>query len=309
MTIRSITLSALVALVWLIALMGGPLVRAQDLEPRSYNAAPVGLDLLVGGYGYTTGSARLDPSMPVEGLNIETHGGFLAYAHTLDVLGRSARLEAILPYASLGATGVLAGVPRERYVDGFADPLLRFSMLFIGAPALTLAEFPDFKQDFVLGGSLRVGIPAGQYNEDKVLNIGSNRWSLKGELGMSKTIGKWMIEVAPSVTFFTDNGQYLINNTREQTPLYSGQAEVSYSFKPGLWLAVGACYFNGAQSTIDDLKNDDRQEGLRLGATLSIPVNRHNSAKLYGTWGCNGARERDFRGIGIGWQYRWGGGL
>ena len=112
----------------------------------------------------------------------------------------------IVPYVWLAAKGVAFGLPRERYVTGFADPALRFSMNFIGAPALTAAEFKDYRQNFIFGASLRVTAPLGQYDNDKLVNIGTNRWSLKPEIGFSKAFGRWTVELAPGVTFYTDNG-------------------------------------------------------------------------------------------------------
>jgi hypothetical protein len=163
-------------------------VQAQDLEPRAYSNSPTGLNFLIAGYGYAEGTVLTDPSLPLDNVSNDSHVGLFAYATTLNVLGKSAKFDMIVPYASLAAKGLVFGVPRERFVTGFADPAFRFSINFIGAPALTAAEFKDYRQDFILGASLRVTAPLGQYNEDKLVNIGTNRWSLKPEIGFSKAV-------------------------------------------------------------------------------------------------------------------------
>ena len=238
----------------------------------------------------------------------ESHVAVFAYATTLNVLGKSAKFDVIVPYVWLTANGLAFGVPRERYVTGFADPAFRFSMNFIGAPALTAAEFKDYRQNFILGASLRITAPLGQYDSDKLVNIGTNRWSLKPEIGFSKAFGRWTVELAPAVTFYTDNGDFFGGQTRAVAPLYSVQAHVSYSFHAWGWLALNAGYFVGGRTTVDDVENDDEQEGMRFGATLALPVNRYHSVKLYGITGYNAHCDHDFQAAGIAWQYRWGGG-
>jgi hypothetical protein len=213
-----------------------------------------------------------------------------------------------VPYASLAAKGLVFGLPHERYVTGFADPAFRFSMNFIGAPALTVAEFKDYKQDFILGASLRVTAPLGQYNYDKLVNIGTNRWSFKPEIGVSKAFGRWTVELTPGVTFFTDNGDFFGGKTRAVEPLIAIQGGVTYSFAPGGWLALNAGYFVGGRSTVEGVENADEHEGMRFGATLALPVNRYHSVKLYGITGYNAYRDHDFKAIGIAWQYRFGAG-
>ena len=165
-------------------------LRAQDLEPRAYSNSPTGLSFAIAGYAYVKGTVLTDPSLPLENVSNEAHVGVFAYATTLNVLGKSAKFDMIVPYTSLAAKGLVFGLPRERYVTGFADPAFRFSMNFIGAPALTAAEFKDYRQDFILGASLRVTAPLGQYNYDKLVNIGTNRWSFKPEIGLSKAFGR-----------------------------------------------------------------------------------------------------------------------
>ncbi len=299
----------ILALVGLAAVLPGAIARAQDLEPRAYSNSPIGLNFAIAGYGHAKGKVLTDPALPLDNVSNESHVGVLAYATTLNVLGQSAKFDVIVPYASLAAKGLVFGMPRARYVNGFTDPGFRFSMNFFGAPALTAAQFKDYRQNLILGASLRITAPLGQYDSEKLVNIGTNRWSFKPEIGCSKAFGRWTLEIAPAVTLYTDNGDFFGGKTRQVAPLFSTQAGVSYTFVPGGWLALNAAGFLGARSTVDEVRNNDEQEGFRFGATLALPVNRHHSVKLYGITGYNAHREHDFRALGIAWQYRWGGGF
>jgi hypothetical protein len=297
-----------IAAAFAALMLPAAVLRAQDLEPRAYSNSPTGLNFAIAGYGYVKGTVLTDPSLPLENVSNEAHVAVFAYATTLDVFGKSAKFDMIVPYTSLAAKGLVLGLPRARYVDGFADPAFRFSINFIGAPALTVEEFKEYQQDFILGASLRVTPPLGQYDNEKLVNIGTNRWSFKPEIGFSKAIGRWTFELTPGVTFYTDNGDFFGGQTREVAPLIAVQGGVTYSFAPGGWLALNGGYFVGGRTTVDGLLNDDEQEGVRFGATLALPVNRYHSVKLYGITGYNAHREHDFQAVGIAWQVRWGGG-
>jgi hypothetical protein len=295
-----------IAGAWVVGLCAS--LHAQDLEPRAYSNSPIGLNFVVVGYAYSTGKLLTDPSLPVDNVSSSSHIGLLGLATTFNMLGQSAKFDLIVPYVSLAAKGQVFGVPRARYIDGFGDPAFRFSMNFIGAPALTAAEFSSYRQNFILGASIRIALPLGQYDDTRLVNVGSNRCSLKPEIGFSKAIGRWTVELAPGVTFYTDNTDFFGGNRREQAPLYSAQAHISYTFSPGFWVGLNAAYFNGGRTTVDEVENDNRLEGSRFGVTLALPVNRYHSVKLYGITGYNAHREHDFDAIGIAWQYRWGGG-
>ncbi|MES2570933.1 MAG: transporter [Verrucomicrobiota bacterium] len=284
-------------------------IHAQDLEPRAYSNSPTGLSFAIGSYTFSKGSVPTDPALPIDNSSIETHTAVFALATTLNVFGKSAKLDMIVPYTSLAAQGVVAGVYRERLVTDFGDPFLRFSINFYGAPALTMKEFASYKQDWIIGASLRVGVPLGHYDEDKLINLGSNRWSFRPEVGVSKAFGRWTVELAPGVAFYTDNGDFFGGKTRKQAPLFGVQSSVTYSVLPGLWLSFSGSYFAGGRTTVDGIENDNKQEGGRIGATLSLPVNRQHAVKLYAFRGFNADREADLDGVGIAWQYRWGGGF
>ena len=283
-------------------------VQGQALEPRLYSNAPIGLNFLIGGYAYSTGGAIADPSVPLEDGQIDIHTPFAAYAHSFGMWGKSAKVDVVLPYAYLSGTAKFNGEPVERTVDGAADPGMRISMNFIGAPALSLAEFRNYRQNFVLGGSLQVIAPLGQYDPQRLVNIGTHRWTIKPELGLSKTFGPLVLELAGAAALYTNNDDFL-GQTKKQKPIYSVQAHVVYQFKNKIWLSVDSTHYAGGKTTVDGIEKNDRQSNSRIGATLALPVNRNNSIKRFTSSGVSTRTGTDFDSIGLAWQHRWGGGL
>ena len=283
--------------------------HAQDIEPRAYSNAPVGVNFLIAGYAYTRGGLSFDPSLPVTDENLRTSNAVLAYARVLDLWGMSAKLDAIIPYTWLSGSAEYSGQPVHRVVNGFADSRFRLSVNLYGAPALTLAEFAGYRQDVIVGASLQVGVPWGQYDDTRVVNIGTHRWLFKPEIGISKAQGPWTLELAAGAAFFTDNTDFFGGKTRAQDPIYSFQIHTIYNFHSGIWASFDATYFTGGRTTIDGVRGDDFQQNWRLGATLALPVDLHNSVKLYASNGVSARTDNNFDLFGVAWQYRWGGGL
>ena len=281
--------------------------EAQSMEPRAFSNAPVGLNFLILGYGFTQGDVALDSSAPIEDGKITVHSTVLAYARSLGVWGRSAKIDVILPYAWLSGSAKVAGKPEDREVSGLGDPQARFSYLFYGAPALSVEEFADYQSDLILGASIAVTAPLGQYDSDKVVNIGTNRWSFKPEIGISKTWGPVTLELAPSATFYTDNSDFL-GKTLQRDPLYAVQGHLIYHTRHGLWAALDATYYGGGRKTIDGVEGESLQD-VRVGGTLAIPINRYNSLKLTASTGAYARVGGNFTTAAIAWQFRWGGGL
>jgi hypothetical protein len=283
--------------------------RGQDLEPRTYSNIPVGLNFLIAGYGYSVGGVVTDPSFPLEDGDVQIHSTVLAYARAVDVWGTSGKFDVVLPFAWVSGTATFRGQPREREVSGLADPRFRFSVNLYGAPALSLQEFADYKQDLIIGASLQVSAPLGQYDSSKLLNIGTNRWSIKPELGVSKALGPLTLELDAGVTFYTHNDDFLNGMTLEQDPIYAVQGHLIYNFGAGVWGALDATYYTGGRTTVDGVKGDTLQENTRLGLTVALPWNRYNSIKLYASTGVFARTGSNFNTGGIVWQFRWGGGL
>lgn len=297
--------------VWLCAafIAGVSTVYAQDIEPRAYSNAPVGVNFLIAGYVYTEGGLSFDPSLPISNPQLNTNNAVLAYARSLNFGGKSAKFDVILPYAWLSGTADLDGQPLSRDVNGFADARFRISVNLYGAPAMNLKEFARYKQDLIVGVSLQVSAPTGQYDDTRVVNIGSNRWSFKPEIGVSKRKGPWTLEGAFAVTWYTDNTDFYGGLTRTQDPIYALQAHAIYNFRKGTWAALDVSYLTGGRSTLDGTLSNDLQQNWRVGGTLVIPVDRLNSIKIAASSGVSARTGNNYDSIGIAWQYRWGGGF
>ena len=276
-----------------------------DIEPRAYSNAPVGINFLIAGYAYSDGGLSTDPASPIQDARLQINTGLVAYARTLSLWGKSGKFDVTLPYSDLSGTALVNGNPAERQVTGFNDPRFRVSVNFIGAPALSKQEFASYRQDLIVGGSLQVAAPLGQYDPDRLVNIGTNRWFFKPEVGISKALGAFTLEFSTAVYFYTTNDDYFGGKTLEQDPVSSTQAHVIYSFGRGVWAALHGTYDYGGRTTIDGVRDDEVMGNSRLGATLALPVNRNNSIKLYASTGTATRTGSDYDLAGIAWQYRW----
>lgn len=296
---------ALAAVLCLLASSSG----AQEIEPRQFSNAPVGVNFLIAGYAYARGGLAIDPAIPLTETSLRTSSAVLAYARALDIFGMSGKIDAELPYTWLSGSALYKGEPAHRHVDGPNDPTFRISVNFYGAPALTLPELAQWKQDLILGASLRVFVPLGQYDDTKVINIGANRWSFKPEVGASKAIGAWTFEATAGAQFYTVNEDFYYGHRRTQDPVYSLQGHVIHSFDSGWWAAFDATYYWGGQAHVDGENSGEKLGNWRYGLTLTAPIDRENSIKFYGSNGVSSRTGANYTLAGAAWQYRWGGGL
>jgi hypothetical protein len=300
---------ALAALVAALGLVLSPArAHAQDLEPRAYSNAPVGFNFLVAGYAHSQGALSFDPSLPIEDAKLKIQSGIFAYARTLDLWGKSGKFDIVLPYSQLSGTATVAGQPADRQVTGFSEPRFRLSVNLYGAPALSMREFASYERDLVVGVSVQVSAPSGQYDPSRAINLGSHRWSIKPDIGFSKTFGALTLDFTTSATFYSVNDDYFGGKTLEQEPIYSAQTNLSYEFGGGIWAALGATYYRGGLATVNGAASNVELGNSRVGAVLVLPVDRYNSIKFNLSGGVHSRAGTDFTIFAMAWQYRWGAG-
>jgi hypothetical protein len=283
--------------------------RAQSIEPRAYSNAPVGVNFLVAGPYFTRGGLAFDGSLPLTDPDLKTSNVVVGYARTLDLWGKSGKFDVVVPYTWLSGSASYRGDTIEREVNGFGDPGFRLSVNFLGAPALTLPEFKSYEQDLIVGASLQVWAPAGQYDSTKLVNIGTNRWAFRPEIGVSQALGALTLEFKAGAALFTTNTDFFNGNKRAQDPLYSAGAHAIYNFSSGIWASLDATYFGGGRTSLNDAQQNDLQQNWRVGGTLALPVDARNSIKLYASSGVSARTGNSFDLLGVVWQYRWGGGV
>jgi hypothetical protein len=292
-----------------LALLCAAPAHGQSLEPRTYSPGPVGLNFLVLGVTDSEGGLSIDPALPVSDANLSVQNAVLGYARTIDLFGTSGKIDAVLPYGRLSGSAVYQGERIERKVDGFGDPLLRLSALLHGAPALSPAEFKHYRQHLVVGTSVQVSVPVGQYDGTRVLNLGANRWFVKPEVGVSQLFGRWSVELTGAATIYGPNRDFFGGHRRTQTPLYAAQTHIVYSLRSGIWAALDATWFGGGATSIDGGAERNLQRNWRLGLTAAVPVNRRISLKANASTGVSARTGNDFNLFGLALQYRWGAGL
>ena len=290
----------------LAALVTADRVGAQALEPRAYSNSPVGTNFLLTGLAYSQGDVALDASLPIKDAAAKVYSGFIGYARTLDIGAQSGQIALLLPYARIDASGSVEGQPTAVTRSGYGATVLRLTANLLGAPALSTEEFAAYQQDTIVGVSLVVTTPWGQYYPDKLINVGTNRWSFRPEVGVSKALGRWIAEGAAAATFFTTNDEfYPGTSTREQDALYSLQGHLVYNFRPRMWTAFNVTYYAGGRTTVNGVLNDDLQQNWRYGATFALPVDRRNSLKLALNTGAATRTGTDFTTVAVAWQYHW----
>ena len=282
---------------------------AGEIEPRSYGNAPVDVNFMIVGYAHSEGGLSMSDASPLKDPNLKMDSALVAYARTLNMWGIPGKIDVIIPASDLSGTASVGGQPKERKISGLLDPRLRVSTIFYGAPVLTVQEFPNWQQKLLIGASIQVSAPLGQYDPSKLVNLGNNRWFVKPDIGISQAWGDLTLELSTGVMMYSDNTDYYGNKKLEQNPVSTSQAHLLYSFGNGIWAAISGTYDYGGRTYTSGVRGDDLQSNTRVGTTIALPINRNHSVKLYANTGVHTTRGNDYDLLGIAWQYRWGGGL
>jgi hypothetical protein len=292
---------------WLLlgSCWAGSVCHAQEIEPRAYSPSPSGVNFLIAVAGHSEGGVLTDPSLPVTDIEAQVDALALGYGRSFGLAGRSANVAFALPYIEVDASGNIGEQRAAVTRAGWGDAKLRLAMNLMGGPAMTPREFAQRVPATTLGVSMTLNLPTGEYLPDKLLNIGTNRWAAKTELGLTHPMGKWLLEGYLGAWWFADNDDFFGGQRREQDPLASIQVHVSYTFKPRLWLALNTTYYEGGQTTLDGAAKHDRQANSRAGLTFSTPLGKNYSLKFNWSRGATTRIGSNFTSYGIGLQYAW----
>jgi hypothetical protein len=297
----------------LLPLASWHVLNAQDLRPRAYVITPMHWNAVILGYAFNDGSIFFGSVLPITNASGRYSVPNISYYHAFSFFGRSANFTATLPYVVGTFQGELSGSQQQIYRSGLADSLYRVSVNLIGGPAMQPREFAKWKQKTLLGASIQIVAPTGQYYPSHLINPGNNRWVFKPELGFSHRWGNWIVDAYAGAWLFTENTNYLTGsqfskrqNTLAQSPIGSVEMHLSYDVKPRLWASIDGNYWYGGGTTVDNvIKVGTLQSDSRIGGTISVPFTKHQSVKFSYSDGTLARIGGSFQTVSIAWQYSW----
>lgn len=292
------TLAMLVAMVW------AQQASSQELSPRLYWPAPTGTRLVVFGYQYSDGDVLMDPSIPLYGVDSRIGTLLAGYVQTFDLWGRTTNLLLEVPYSRGSTQGLLEGQMLRRDFSGFNDLAVSATINLLGAPAMTREEFQALRADPrpIVGLNFKLIMPTGRYDENRLINVGANRWAARVQLGSILPLRpRWLFEIAAGAWFFGTDPDF-ISGPRDQDPIYAVETHLIRRFKPGFWGALDINYFTGGAQTIGGQELVDLQSNSRLGATLAIPFPGRSALKLVYSTGTRTRFGTDFNQFTVTYQ-------
>lgn len=149
-----------------------------------------------------------------------------------------------------------------------------------GDPTILMAIWPvaDKENQLWFGISEWISMPLGKYDRER-LSLGSNRWGFKTEASLTKGFGKLIIEITPSIEFYTKNNDYLLSNhktSQKMDPLFRTETHISYDFTDTFMLSFDYFYKKGGELEASDWgfvekkgKKDDHSVQLTAGIRLA----------------------------------------
>jgi len=279
---------------------------AQDLVPRAYVIAPLGANAITISSSFFDGPVSTDPTIPVTDFKARFDIASFSYSRSLNFFGHSANVVGSVPYGIGNFHGTVAGVPNHPYRSGLVDGRLRFSVNLRGGRAMHFNQFAKWREKLVIGTSLTVLTPIGQYDPARLINLGLNRWAFKPEVGASRRFGPWALDLYGGVWFFTANSAFFPGTSvRTQAPVGAGEMHLSYVARPRLWASLDGNFWTGGRTTRNGTENFDYQRNSRAGATVSVPLTRKQSLKFSYSRGAYISIGGNYQNFSAAWQYSW----
>jgi hypothetical protein len=286
---------------------------AQDLSPRAYVITPVHANAVTVSDVFNDGELLFEGTVPITDSTGRLNMSAVTLYHSFGFFGRSANATATLAYGVGTFKGTVSSAEVEAYRSGLFDSVYRFSVNLVGAPAMDLGELRLWRQRTLVGASVKIVAPTGQYDPTKLINLGANRWAFKPEIGLSRRWGRFVLDAYAAVWFFTRNPEFFSRNafvpgTQSQTqePIAAFETHLSYDVRPRFWVSLDANFWNGGQTSLNGVENPlTTQRSSRIGITASVPLTRHQAIKAGYADGAYVRFGGDYKIASIAWQYSW----
>jgi hypothetical protein len=298
--------------LWMIAGCIWPIAHAQDLAPRAYVITPIHSNAITLTYAFYSGNLDFG-NIPITDATAQASVPVLSYFHSMNFFGRTAMVGASLPYGVGNFHGSVLGTETNVYRSGLLDSNYRLSVNLKGGPVMTVQQYRGWKQKTIIGASLRVVAPTGQYDPTKLINWGNNRWAFKPEIGLSRRWNRWVVDAYGGAWLYTKDPEFFSKNqynpgvvAQTQAPIGAFEGHLSYDVRPRLWASLDGNFWFGGKTSLNGVENPSSElRNSRLGGTVSFPLSKHQSIKLSYNNGAYIKFGGDFQNLSLAWQYSW----
>jgi hypothetical protein len=280
---------------------------AQFTDPRMYTNSPVGTNQIELLYAYARSNTSIDPSLVVGGAKFHLNEGVVTYTRYFGLKNHLAWVEPSLPIA--GLSGSISGTNISGSVTGTGDSSYQIGMLLKDGPALSVAEFESYKPTTSIGVSVTVTAPTGRYDENKLLNLGTARWSFKPEVGVCRPFGRgqrWEVDGYANSYFFTDNTTYRGIEILKQRPLPGLEAHLSYSFNDAVWASVDTRYSFRGDTLVSGVGQNNGQQNFIVGSEVNVSLNPRSTLVFVFAKATVHRNGPSIGGFSVRYDYTWG---
>jgi hypothetical protein len=293
-----------------IAVCAMQVLKAQDLAPRAYIITPLHSNAITLTWAFYDGGLNFNGTIPITGATGTYNVPVFSYYHSFSFFGRSANITASLPYAVGTFSGSVLGAQRSIYRSGLLDFSARLSVNLKGGPAMPAQTFMKWKQKMLLGASLKIVAPTGQYDPTKLINWSIHRWAFKPEFGYSQRWGHWVLDGYAGVWFYTANNAFFdipVPKAQTEAPVGSFEGHLSRDFtNRRLWVSLDGNFWVGGITSLNGIRNlESKQTDSRIGGTFSVPVSKHQSLKFSYSNGTYIRFGGNYQNVSVAWQYSW----
>ena len=200
-----------------------------------------------------------------------------ASSFAVNIAGGSADLDvntSLVPSQFL-PPGIAPGTTFSQSTSGFADPSVQLDVNLFGTSQLkSTVDLVNYEPKWTLDAAVLLAFPIGEYDDDKLVNMGLNRWygriafPFKYHFRVFSPGYMTSLEITPSVWLFAENDDF-VGQKLENDPMWQLEAHLTHDFTRSFFGSLDLLYRGGFQSEINGVEVGDDLNIGNLGFTLN----------------------------------------
>jgi Putative MetA-pathway of phenol degradation len=172
--------------------------------------------------------------------------------------------------------GVTPGSTFSQSASGYIDPSVQLDVNLFGTSSLVgTADLLNYEPTWTIDAAVMLALPVGEYDGDKLVNMGLNRWwgrlalPIKYHFGVFAPGYMSSFELTPSVWIFAENDDFL-GQSLENDPLLQLEAHLTQDFTRTFFGSLDLLYRSGFQSEINGVEVGEELDIGDVGFTLNF---------------------------------------